>query len=187
MKNGDAELFLKMGFLNENWIRNKEKSHFCDPQKRSGKVRWLIFSSPKGEVFQPHSTGIQNLERREPMMNVPMHRFMYTKLTKDQIAQKLAAAVDGPECVSDLSDVLEGKSYRILTDDGPSLSYRFKKKNKLIFSENQGASIKSGYGLLTLDHMVFFSHMVPETLKGYNVFIDLNTNLVTVLEIWFYG
>jgi hypothetical protein len=120
-------------------------------------------------------------------MNVPMHRFKYTKLTKDQITQKLAAAADGPECVSDLSDILEGKFYRILTDDGPSLSYRFKKKNKLIFSENEGASIESGYGLLTLDHIVFFSHMVPETLKGYNVFIDLNTDLVTVLEVWFCG
>ena len=32
--------------------------------------------------------------------------------------------------------------------------------------------------------MVFFSHMIPGAQKGYNVFVDLQTNLVTVFEVW---
>ena len=32
-------------------------------------------------------------------MNEPMHRFKYTKLTKEQVDQKLAATAAGPKCV----------------------------------------------------------------------------------------
>jgi hypothetical protein len=116
-----------------------------------------------------------------------MHRFKYTKLTREQIASKLVAAEAGPKCVSELSDVLVGKSLEIVTDNGPALSYEFKSKNILTFMENDAASAEAGYGALTLKQMVFFSHMVPKTLKGYNVFVDLDSNLVTVFEIWFCG
>ena len=117
-------------------------------------------------------------------MNTPMHRFKYTKLTKKQIGEKLKATEDGPKCVSEFSDVLAGKSLKIVTKDGPVLDYTFKKKNKLTLSQNGGEKVKTGYGALTLKQMVFFSHMIPEDQKGYNVFIDLDTNLVTVLEVW---
>ena len=120
-------------------------------------------------------------------MNTPMHRFKYTKLTKEQIARKLVPAAAGPKCVSGFSDILAAKSVKIVTDKGPVLSYSFKNKNRLTFSENGGASIEAGYGALALKQMVFFSHMVPQTLKGYNVFIDLSTNLATILEVWFCG
>jgi hypothetical protein len=120
-------------------------------------------------------------------MNTPMHRFKYTKLTKEQIAQKLAPSAAGPECASRFSGVLAGKSLKIVTDDGPVLSYSFNSKNELTLSENSGTPIKAGYGSLTLKQMVFFSHMVPRTLRGYNVFVDLDTNLVTVFEVWFCG
>ena len=120
-------------------------------------------------------------------MNTPMHRFKYTKLTKDQISQKLNRVDTGPKCISKISDALAGKSFKIISDDGPVLSYRFKDANTLEFTENSGSSIKAHYGSLDLEHMVFFSHMVPDTLKGYNVFIDLSTNLVTIFEIWFCG
>ena len=120
-------------------------------------------------------------------MNTPMHRFRYTKLTKEQIAPKLVRTAAGPKCVSEFSDVMVGKSLKIATDGGSVLSYSFKDKNKLTFSENGGASVEAGYGALTLKQMVFFSHMAPKTLKGYNVFIDLDSNLVTVFEVWFCG
>lgn len=55
-------------------------------------------------------------------MNTPMHRFKYTKLTKEQIAKKLVSAKAGPKCLSEFSDVLVGKSLKIVTDDGPVLS-----------------------------------------------------------------
>ncbi|NLT66444.1 MAG: hypothetical protein GXX84_07555 [Acidobacteria bacterium] len=120
-------------------------------------------------------------------MNEPMHRFKYTKLTKAQIDQKLAAAAAGPKCASDYSDVLAGKSLKIVTDDGPVLNYTFTSKNRLTLKEGSGASVESGYGALVLKPLVVFSHMLPKTEKGYNVILDLKTNLVTVFEVWFCG
>jgi hypothetical protein len=120
-------------------------------------------------------------------MNEPMHRFKYTKLTKEQIDQKLGPTVSGPKCVSEYSDVLAGKSMKIVTDNGPALNYVFKDKHKLTLAENNGAAVESGYGALTLKAVVFFSHMVPKARKGFNVFIDRATNLATVFEVWFCG
>jgi len=117
-------------------------------------------------------------------MNTPMHRFKYTKLTKEEIGKKLAMTESGPKCVSEFSDVLAGKSFKIMTDNGPTLSYTFKDKRKLIIAEDGGTAIESGYGALTLKQVVFFSHIIPKTQKGYNVFVDLDTNLVTVFEVW---
>jgi hypothetical protein len=117
-------------------------------------------------------------------MNIPMHRFKYTKLTEKQIAEKLKATEAGPTCVSKLSNVLAGKAYKIVTDKGPVLNYEFTNKSQLTISENSGAKVNAGYGALTLKQIVFFSHMIPGTQKGYNVFVDLDTNLVTVFEVW---
>jgi hypothetical protein len=120
-------------------------------------------------------------------MNEPMHRFKYTKLTKAQIGQKLTGTSNGPGSESEFSDVLAGKSLKIVTDDGPALSYRFRDKKNLTVSENGGGSVSTGYGALTLQQVIFFSHMVPGTQKGYNVFVDTDTNLATVFEVWFSG
>jgi hypothetical protein len=51
-------------------------------------------------------------------MNIPMHRFKYTKLPKEQISAKLARTVSGPECASGFSDILAGTSMTIVTDTG---------------------------------------------------------------------
>ncbi len=120
-------------------------------------------------------------------MSEPMHRIKYTKLTKEQIDQKLLATASGPACASEYSDVLAGKSLKIVTDNGPVLSYAFTGKSKLTIAEDAGAPVESGYGALTLRHAVFFSHMVPKTQKGYNVVVDLKNNLATVFEVWFSG
>jgi hypothetical protein len=113
-----------------------------------------------------------------------MHRFKYTKLTKDQIDKKLASTAAGPKCASEYSDALAGKSLKIVTDNGPVLNYVFKDKRKLTLAEGNGAPVESGYGALTLKEVVFFSHMIPGTERGFNVFIDLDTYLVTVFEVW---
>ena len=118
-------------------------------------------------------------------MNIPMHRFKYTKLTKDQIGKALKVTESGPKCKSEFSDGLKGKSLRIVTQNGPVLEYKFKDKNSLTLSENDGKKIKTGYGALALRQMIFFSHMIPEDQRGYNVYIDQDTNLVTVIEIGF--
>src|SRR5512136_724989 len=107
------------------------------------------------------------------LMNIPMHRFKYTKLTPQQIGEKLKATDAGPKSVSALSDVLAGKSYKIVTDSGPVLNYEFTGRNQLTLSENNGAKVKAAYGALTLKQIVFFSHMIPGTFRGFNVFVDL--------------
>ena len=118
-------------------------------------------------------------------MNVPMHRFKYTDLTKDQVGQKLKAADAGPTSVSELSDVLSGKTFKIVTDKGLTLDYAFKGKNQLTLSENNGSKIQAGYGALAIKQGVLFSHLIPGAQKGYNVFVDLETDLATVFEVWF--
>ena len=118
-------------------------------------------------------------------MNIPMHRFKYTNLTKDQIGQKLKTADAGPKSVSELSDVLSGKSLKIVTDNGPTLEYQFKGKNQLTLSENGGSGIQAAYGALTIKQGVIFSHMIPGAQRGFNIYVDLETDLVTVFETWF--
>ena len=59
-----------------------------------------------------------------------MHRVKYTKLTPEQILDKLAAAADRPTSASPLSDVLVAQSLRIVLDDGPALGYRFADRNR---------------------------------------------------------
>ena len=121
-------------------------------------------------------------------MNEPMHRFKYTKLTSREIAQKLVPAAAGPACASEYSDMLAGRSLKIVTDNnGPVLSYTFKDRRRLAVAEGSGAPVESGYGALALKQVVLFSHLLPKTEKGYNVVIDLKTNLATVFEVWFSG
>ncbi|MGH8226306.1 MAG: MoaF N-terminal domain-containing protein [Steroidobacteraceae bacterium] len=116
-----------------------------------------------------------------------MHRIRYTKLTRGEIGTKLAAAAAGPACHSRYSDVLAGKSLRIATDDGLDLHYTFDGDRKLSVSVGKDSPVRTGYGALTLDRYVFFSHMVPGTQTGYNVVIDRDSHLATVFEIWFSG
>src|SRR5436190_3980358 len=116
-------------------------------------------------------------------MRIPMHRFQYTKLTKDQIGTKLKAAEGGPKSVSAFSSVLNGKTLKIATQDGPTLEYKFGANRRLTLTEG-GKQVSTGYGELTLNQMVFFSHLIPGEQKGYNVFIDQKTNLATVFEVW---
>lgn len=121
------------------------------------------------------------------MMNIPMHRFKYTRLSKDQVTRKLAATAAGPKSVSPLSGALAGKSLKIVTDNGPVLDYAFKSANRLTLAEGSASAVEAAYGALELKQIVFFSHMVPGTLKGFNVFVDLKSNLATVFEVWFAG
>jgi hypothetical protein len=115
-----------------------------------------------------------------------MHRFAYTKLTERQIAEKLTAA-RGPTSASPLSGVLAGQQLRIVTDNGPTLAYRFAGNDRLAVTENDGRAVEAGYGALALDDVVLFTHMVPGTQRGYHVVVDLASGLATVFEIWFSG
>ena len=116
-------------------------------------------------------------------MNIPMHRFKYTKLTKGQIGEKLRTTESGPVCRSEYTDVLSGKSIKIITDDGRVFDYSFRDKKNLSVKVD-GKSFSGSYGALTLKNMIFFSHMIPSEQMGYNVFIDQDTNLATIIEVW---
>jgi len=112
-----------------------------------------------------------------------MHRFKYTKLTKEQIGTKLKAAEAGPTGASTFSNVLNGKTLKIVTQNGPTLEYKFAANRRLTLTES-GKQVSAGYGELTLNQMVFFSHLIPGEQRGYNVFVDQKTNLATVFEVW---
>ncbi len=123
-----------------------------------------------------------------PYPKEQMHRIVYTKLSEQQIANKLSpVAGSGPTSVSPLADVFAGKSIRIVTDKGPALAYTFKGTKRLSLAENGGGAAEAGYGALTQGSVVFFSHMIPNTQRGYAVVIDQDTNLTTVFELWFSG
>ena len=116
-----------------------------------------------------------------------MHRIAYTALTGSQISERLRAAAAGPASASERSDVFAGQRIRILTDGGPELRYTFESASRLSVAENGAAAVGAGYGALTLDHVAFFSHLVPGTQRGYHVVIDRDTSLATVFEVWFSG
>ena len=116
-----------------------------------------------------------------------MHRFQYTKLTEDQIDEKLAAVKTGPQCASEYSEVLAGQTIKIVTDDGPVLEYCFQDKNILHVTEPGKNTIECGYGALNLKHVILFSHMITATQRGYNIVIDQESGLATVIEVWFSG
>ena len=123
-----------------------------------------------------------------PYPKAQMHRIAYTKLSPQQILDKLApVARSGPTGASTPSDVLAGKRMRIVTDKGPALDYRFNGTGQLSLSEDGGPFVKAGYRALTLDSVVFFSHMIPGSQRGYAVVVDRKTNLATVVELWFSG
>jgi hypothetical protein len=114
-----------------------------------------------------------------------MHRVAYTKLTEAQVGAKLTGAA--PKSASPLSDAFSGKSLRIVLDDGPMLLYRFASSNRLSVAENGGRAVDAAYGALTLDHVAFFTHLVPGTQRGYHVVVDQSSGLATVFEVWFSG
>lgn len=116
-----------------------------------------------------------------------MHRISYTKLSEAQIDQQLRATAEGPKSQANVSATLVNKRISIITDDGPSLEYHFHSNNELSVSENGSASVKAGYSALDSKQLVLFSHMLPDTQRGYNVVIDQDSNLVTVFEVWFSG
>jgi len=123
-----------------------------------------------------------------PYPTVPLYRYQYTKLTEQQILAALTSkAKAGPDSASPRYDGLAGQSLRIVTDGGPDLSYRFANANQLAVSEGAAGAVEAGYGALMLDQVLFISHLIPGTQRGYVVVIDQATNLATVFDLWFSG
>ncbi len=123
-----------------------------------------------------------------PYPNKQMHRIAYTKLTKEQIAAKLGPVAEhGPTSVSPLATDFAGDTLIIVTDDGPTLRYKFASNTKLSVAENGGKPIHAGFGAQEMDHFCLFTHMIPGTQRGYTVVVDRESKLATVIELWFSG
>jgi len=115
-----------------------------------------------------------------------MHRIRYTDLTEAQVADIIKPTVNGPTSRSPLVGSLSGKKIRIVTDGGPTLDYTFETARALTLAVN-GKLVKAGYGALEDRQLVLVSHMVPGTLRGYQLVIDQESGLATVFDIYFAG
>ena len=123
-----------------------------------------------------------------PYPKKQMHRIAYTKLTKEQIAAKLAPFAErGPASLAPLPGDFAGKTLSIVTDGGPALRYRFANNAKLSVAEDGGKALHAGFGALEMDRLCLLAHMIPGTQRGYAVFVDRQSKLATVIELWFSG
>jgi hypothetical protein len=110
----------------------------------------------------------------------------YTPLTAEQISTKLKP-IPAAKSASPLSNALSGKYLKIVLDQGPTLEYRFESKDKLTLSEGGAAVVSAPYSAKELDDIILFTHMIPDTVRGYGIVYDTKTNLVTAFELWFGG
>jgi hypothetical protein len=110
----------------------------------------------------------------------------YTPLTIPQISAKLKPT-PAAQSVSSQSAALSGKSLKIVLDKGPTLEYKFESKDKLTLSESGAAGMAAPYTARELDGIVLFTHMLPDTVRGYGIVYDTKTNLVSAFELWFGG
>jgi phenolic acid decarboxylase len=109
----------------------------------------------------------------------------YTALTEARIRQSLAP-VPRPSDTAPASAALTGKSLKIVLDDGPTLEYIFS-HDKLTFKEGGAAAVEAPYLVKELDEIILLTHMIPDSVRGYNVIIDRASGLVTAFEVWFCG
>ena len=101
----------------------------------------------------------------------------YTPLTEEQIREKLTP-LPRIKSVSPTSDALAGKSLKIILDDGHILEYSFT-RDTLTLKEGDAAPVSAPYAAKELGKIILFTHMIPDTVRGYNVIFDRKTNLVT--------
>lgn len=114
-----------------------------------------------------------------------MHRIPYTDLTEAQVAEIIKPTANGPTSRSAMTGALAGRKLKIVTD-GPTLEYTFDTARALTLAVN-GKLVKAGYGALEDRQLVLVSHMLPGTLRGYQLVIDRESGLATVFDIFFAG
>ncbi|MDI9462122.1 MAG: MoaF N-terminal domain-containing protein, partial [Bacillota bacterium] len=60
-------------------------------------------------------------------------------------------------------------------------------RDTLTLKEGDAAPVSAPYAAKELGKIILFTHMIPDTVRGYNIVIDKKTNLVTAFEVWFCG
>ena len=117
-----------------------------------------------------------------------MFRTNYTNLNKKQVEDVLAKRTP-PVCASKICSCLAGKTLKFVFDklpvEGPVLEYEFKSDTKLALRENGAESVECDYSALSLSDITLFSHMIPNTKRGYTVIVNWKTAVATAFEMWF--
>ncbi|MCL1835707.1 MAG: MoaF N-terminal domain-containing protein [Oscillospiraceae bacterium] len=117
-----------------------------------------------------------------------MYRLNYNELKLQQV-KDIVSKKEAPVVASEFCGYLVGKSLKIVLDKtpvaGPQLEYEFQSDAKLTLKENSGPAIACDYAAQTLKDVTLFSHMIPDTMRGYNVIVNWKTSVVTVFEMWF--
>jgi hypothetical protein len=115
-----------------------------------------------------------------------MHRIPYSDLSETQVARALRAADPGPGCSSPLSSSLVGRRVKLVADaGGPTLEYHFRSERDLEFTENGGKALKAKYGALATRALLLVSHMIPGTQRGFQLILDPDKGLATIVEVRF--
>ena len=109
----------------------------------------------------------------------------YTPLTMEQISEKLTP-VAVPKSAKAGYEGLKGRKLRLVQDNGLTLEYSFG-EDRLTVSENGGASVEAPYAAKELCGVILVSHMIPDTVRGYNLILDEPNGLTTVYDVWFGG
>ena len=116
-----------------------------------------------------------------------MYRLNYNSLKLKQV-ESIVAKAAAPVSASGFCTRLAGKTMKIVLDKqpvaGPTLEYSFETETKLTLKENGGAAVSCSYGAKTLKEITLFSHMIPGTMRGYNVIVNWKTTVVSVFEVW---
>ena len=107
----------------------------------------------------------------------------YTALTKAQILDALTPA---PTPAGGADAGLCGRTLRLKLDSGKALEYTFG-NGTLELTEDGAAPVCCPYGARALEGVTLVAHMVPGTLRGYVLVLELPAALCTVFDVWFGG
>lgn len=117
-----------------------------------------------------------------------MFRVNYVNHNKEQV-EKIIGANPAPTSNSPLCGCLVGKTLKVVLDEvpfkAPSLEYTFLTENTLSVKENGEAAVECSYAALSVGPLTLFTHMFPGKKYGYNVIVNWDTAVVTVVEMWF--
>jgi len=119
---------------------------------------------------------------RKAYPEVPLFRYDWTALSREQIAAALAApAQHGPSSASEM-DSLPPQTITFVAGD---------LRHTLAFGAGSTVSFDggapAGYGTMALDHVTLVTFLVPGTLGGFALVWDRHDGRATLFELWFGG
>ncbi|MCL2226992.1 MAG: molybdenum cofactor biosynthesis F family protein [Oscillospiraceae bacterium] len=111
----------------------------------------------------------------------------YNTLSSETVSSLLAAGKKALNKMEQCGRFAERKTLklRLSGKHAPTqLDYTFKDGGTLTVTEN-GKSCEAPYSSTCLGSVWIFTHLIPGTQRGWHVFFDSATELVTVFETWF--